>query len=156
MVQNLEIERSAPLGPLKSEALFASNSDSWTDSSVTCNVSANTGTYKPVFINIQANGKANRYQSGNAASMFSYTPPSVSSRAPANCPTAARQTLVINGTNLGSDASKVNVFVGSTKCTVVAVGSNHDKISCNIAAGSGAENIIIVAVDGQSATAFQP
>jgi hypothetical protein len=49
----------------------------WTDSSVTCTFSANTGTSKPVFIKIQADGNANRDQSVTAVSMFSYTAASV-------------------------------------------------------------------------------
>ncbi|EGG20787.1 EGF-like domain-containing protein [Cavenderia fasciculata] len=56
--------------------------------------------------------------------------------------------IEINGTNFYTDASLIQVSVGSIPCTSVRVLVNHSSIACTVSAGSGRQPVVVT-VSGQ-------
>jgi len=105
--------------------------------SVVCSVAAGTGASKPVSITIQeARGatSSDRDQISSAASIFSYSSPSITSLSPRNGPTIGGFIIVFDGSNFGSNNAVVSVQLGSTSCPL-AGSVSHTRITCTLPAG---------------------
>ncbi|KAH3765385.1 protein serine/threonine kinase [Pelomyxa schiedti] len=57
---------------------------------------------------------------------------------------------ILTGTNFGTDASVIQVFVGSVPCADVSIIVNHTTLSCRVQSGAGTNISIVVSVSGLS------
>jgi hypothetical protein len=106
--------------------------------SVRCTVPAGVGTNQPVVLTTGA-------QSSNSLSL-SYNPPSLSSLTPTSGSTAGGTTLTLQGTNFG--ASGAAVSVGGSACPVLT--QSHTSLTCALPAGVGVNQLVRLAVGGQT------
>jgi hypothetical protein len=101
---------------------------------------------------IQHDGSVvNRDQSVTAASMFTYSSPSVTQLTLKNGPTSGGTVITFDGSNFGADPAVVSAKIGATSCTSIAI-SSHTRMTCTLQPGSGAGLFPSVNVDGLSVT----
>jgi hypothetical protein len=118
----------------------------WSHTQIVCSVPAGEGTN----LNVQITtfmGLTNSPRS------FSYNAPSILNVLPTSGPTAGAVLLTINGTSFGLTGS---VTVGNSPCPISGLGSlwSHSLIKCQLPAGSGLANRILVSAGGQTSNPF--
>lgn len=79
---------------------------------------------------------------------FTYEPPAISLVSPQAGPTAGASYITITGTSFGT--VDTTVTVGGADCPIFEPPHAHDEIICNLPAGAGATNDVVVTVSSQS------
>lgn len=113
----------------------------WTQTNVVCMTPVGQGANLPVAIIVSG-------QPATSPATFSYLPPTITSFAPANGPTAGGTALTILGSNFGTSGT---VTLGGTTC--IASSWSHNSIICTNPAGEGIGKTLQVTVGAQTASA---